>query len=149
MSEEVEALCMRENISLSPFPKRALAAVLDEVLLAVLLLFSIWGNLQSLQNINDQIMMINTFVFEFLIVKILYQTFFVTTYGATPGKMVMKIRIIEINSVASPTLISALNRGIFRVISEMILYIGFLWGFLDENRQTWHDKSSKTLVINA
>jgi uncharacterized RDD family membrane protein YckC len=149
MSEEVEALCMRENISLSPFSKRALAAVLDEVLLAVLLLFSIWGNLQSLQNINDQIMMINTFVFEFLIVKILYQTFFVTTYGATPGKMVMKIRIIEINSVASPTLISALNRGIFRVISEMILYIGFLWGFLDENRQTWHDKSSKTLVINA
>jgi uncharacterized RDD family membrane protein YckC len=149
MSEEVEALCMRENISLSPFSKRALAAVLDEVLLAVLLLFSIWGNLQSLQNINDQIMMINTFVFEFLIVKILYQTFFVTTYGATPGKMVMKIRIIEINSVASPTLISALNRGIFRVISEMIMYIGFLWGFLDENRQTWHDKSSKTLVINA
>lgn len=70
-------------------------------------------------------------------------------YGATLGKLAMKIRVIEIKTLNNPNVLVALNRGIIRVISEMLLYLGFLWGILNPARQTWHDLSAKTLVVNA
>lgn len=75
--------------------------------------------------------------------------FFVMQYGATIGKIMMKIKVIEISTLDNPSWLSALNRGIFRVISEMFLYLGFLWGMMDPARQTWHDKTAKTLVVDA
>jgi uncharacterized RDD family membrane protein YckC len=70
-------------------------------------------------------------------------------YGASIGKIMMKIRVIEINTLQTPNVISSLNRAIFRVISEMMFYLGFLWGLLNPKRQTWHDMTARTLVINA
>jgi uncharacterized RDD family membrane protein YckC len=70
-------------------------------------------------------------------------------YGATLGKIAMKIRVIEIKTLQNPSIVSALNRAIFRIISEMLLYLGFLWGMFDPARQTWHDKTARTLVVNV
>ena len=81
--------------------------------------------------------------------KIIYQAFFVMQYGASLGKIAMKIRVIEIKTLDNPNVISSLNRAIFRVISEMLFYLGFLWGMMDPSRQTWHDKTAKTLVTNV
>ena len=94
-------------------------------------------------------MLTNTFVLEYMAMKIIYQTFFVMNYGATIGKLVMKIRVIEIKTLQFPSVISSLNRAIFRVISEMLFYLGFLWGMMDKSRQSWHDKTAKTLVVNV
>ncbi|MEE8588637.1 MAG: RDD family protein [Sulfurimonadaceae bacterium] len=44
---------------------------------------------------------------------------------------------------------SAFNRGVFRIISEMIFYLGFIWAFYSKNRQSWHDKTARTLVVNV
>ncbi|MDQ7059804.1 MAG: RDD family protein [Sulfurimonas sp.] len=70
-------------------------------------------------------------------------------YGASIGKIVMKIRVIEIKVLNNPNVLVALNRAIFRILSEMLFYLGFLWGMLDPSRQTWHDKTAKTLVVNV
>lgn len=70
-------------------------------------------------------------------------------YGATIGKLAMKIRVIEINTLENPNVLVALNRAIFRVVSEMLFYLGFLWAMFDPARQGWHDKTAKTLVVNA
>jgi len=63
--------------------------------------------------------------------KIIYQAFFVMQYGASLGKIAMKIRVIEIKTLDNPNVISSLNRAIFRVISEMLFYLGFLWGMIE------------------
>ncbi|MEA3523919.1 MAG: RDD family protein, partial [Campylobacterota bacterium] len=78
-----------------------------------------------------------------------YQTFFVMHYGATLGKILMKIQIIEIQTLSHPSLIVSFNRAVFRIISEMLFYLGFLWGSFDPLRQTWHDKTARTLVVNV
>ena len=61
----------------------------------------------------------------------------------------MKIRVIELRSVQKPTVISSLNRAVFRVVSELLFFLGFLWGLLNPERQTWHDKTARTLVVDA
>ena len=89
------------------------------------------------------------FVLEYMMMKIFYQAFFTMKYGASIGKIIMKIRVIEIDTLQYPNVLSSLNRAIFRVISEMMFYLGFLWGMLNPTRQSWHDKTSKTLVVNV
>ncbi len=149
MNEEIENILYREEMTLADIKKRSMAFFIDEMLLSLLLMVALWDSFVGAKTIEEIIYVTNTFVLEYMAMKIFYQAFFVMQYGATVGKIIMKIRVIEIKTLNNPSVISALNRGIFRVVSEMIFYLGFLWGILDPSRQAWHDKTAKTLVINA
>ncbi len=149
MNEEIENILHREGIVLASNKKRAMAFFIDEMLLSFLLVVALWDSFASAVTMEQMINITNTFVLEYMMMKIIYQAFFIMQYGATLGKIIMKIRVIEIKTMQMPTVINALNRAIFRVISELLFYLGFLWGLLNPERQTWHDKTAKTLVIDA
>ena len=126
-----------------------MAFFIDEILLSFLLIIAIGDSFFEAQNVEEMIILTNMFVLEYMAMKVVYQAFFVMQYGATIGKIVMKIRVIEISTMQKPNVIVALNRAVVRVVSEMMFYLGFVWGVMDPTRQTWHDKSAKTLVVNA
>ena len=149
MNEEIEKVLNREALVLADIKKRALAFTIDEFLLSFILIFALWDSFVKAETTEAIIALTNSVVFEYMMMKIIYQAFFVMQYGATLGKLAMKIRVIEIKTVANPNVLVALNRGIFRVVSEMLFYLGFLWGALNPNRQTWHDLTAKTLVVNV
>ena len=149
MNEEIENILHREDITLASIQKRAAAFFIDELLLSVLLIAIIWDYFVQASTMEQMIDLTNSFVLEYMALKIIYQTFFVTVYGASLGKIAMKIKVIEITTLDKPRLLVAFNRAVFRIISEMIFYLGFLWGAFLPSRQTWHDLSAKTLVINA
>jgi len=149
MNEELENILHREEMQLASIKKRSIAFFIDEMLLSFILLIALWDSFVNAQTVEEVIYVTNTFVLEYMAMKIFYQAFFVMKYGATIGKIIMKIRVIEIKTLNNPSVVSALNRGIFRVISEMLFYLGFLWGMLDPARQSWHDKTAKTLVVDA
>ena len=149
MNEELENILHREEITLASIKKRSMAFFIDEMLLSFILLIALWDSFIDAKTVEEVIYVTNTFVLEYMAMKIFYQAFFVMQYGASIGKIIMKIRVIEIKTLQNPSVISALNRGIFRVISEMLFYLGFLWGMMDPSRQTWHDKTAKTLVVNV
>ena len=82
----------------------------------------------------------------FLIGLVYYWFFLTRNKGQTPGKMLMKIRVIKTDG--SP--ISdrdALVRYIGYVVNSIFL-IGWLWVLFDANKQGWHDKFAKTYVVN-
>lgn len=149
MNDELEKRLHHEEITLAPNNKRAVAFFIDEILLSFVLIIALWDSFVQATSTEEIILLTNSFLLEFMIMKIIYQSFFVMQYGATLGKLAMKIRVIEIKTLNNPNVLVALNRGIIRVISEMLLYLGFLWGILNPARQTWHDLSAKTLVVNA
>jgi len=136
-------------MTLASIKKRSLAFFIDEMLLSFLLIIALWDNFTQAKTMEDIIYLTNSFVLEYMAMKIIYQAFFVMNYGATLGKMATKIRVIEIRTLQNPSVLSSLNRAIFRVISEMIFYLGFLWGMMNPSRQSWHDLTAKTLVIDA
>ena len=149
MNEDIQNLLHREHLSLASIKARSGAFFIDELLLSFLLIIAMWDSFAQAKTMEEMIYLTNSVVFEYMIMKILYQTFFVMQYGATIGKIVLKIRVIEIKTLSNPSFISSFNRAVFRVISEMIFYLGFLWGMLDPARQAWHDKTARTLVVNA
>ena len=149
MNEELEERLYREGITLADTKKRAVAMFIDEFLLSFILIAALWDSFSNAASTEEIINLTNSFVFEYMLMKIIYQAFFVMQYGATIGKIAMKIRVIEIATLQNPNVLVALNRAIFRVISEMFFYLGFLWGMLNPTKQTWHDLTAKTLVVNA
>ena len=126
-----------------------MAFFIDEMLLSLILLIALWDNFSQDMNLEETIMLTNTFVLEYMMMKVIYQAFFVMHYGASIGKLAMKIKVIELNTLENPNVLSALNRAIFRVISELVFYLGFLWGMLNPSKQAWHDLTGKTLVVDA
>ena len=149
MEEEIQERLKREELVIAPIAKRAFAMFIDEALLSMLLIVVLWDAFASAASVEDVINLTNAFVLEFMAMKIVYQTFFVMQYGATLGKIMMKIQVIEVENLSTPGFLSAFNRGVFRIISEMFLYLGFLWGTMNPLHQTWHDKTARTLVVNA
>lgn len=145
--QEIERLLHREELQLASIAKRASAFFLDEFLLSMLLVISLWDAFASVENTLEIIALSQQFTFEYILLKIVYQTFFVFLYGATLGKMMMRIRIVELPNLQNPSFASSLNRAIIRIVSEMLFYLGFVWGMMDPLRRTWHDLTAKTLVI--
>lgn len=149
MNEEIENLLHREELTLASISKRSLAFFVDEMLLSLILMIALWDAFVSAQTIEELISVTNSFILEFIAMKIIYQSFFIMQYGATLGKIIAKIRVIEIATLQNPNVLVSLNRATFRVIGELLFYLGFLWAIFDSSRQGWHDKTAKTLVVNA
>ncbi len=149
MNEEIEKLLNREHLHLASIKKRAMAFFIDEMLLSFLLIIAMSDSFSNAKSVEAIIILTNTYIMQYMMMKIVYQTFFVMQYGATLGKLAMKIKVIDIQTLDNPNFAVSLNRAIFRIISEMIFYLGFLWGMFDPQHQTWHDKTAKTLVIDA
>jgi len=147
--EEIYRLLDREELVLASKQKRMSAYLLDELILSVIWLSVIWDSFSALDTIEDKILLINSYILEFMLLKIIYHTFFVMQYAASPGKIIMKIRILELSTASSPSFLTSLNRASVRVISELFFYAGFVWGLLDPAHQTWHDKTAKTVVVDV
>ena len=149
MREEIENLLSREEFTLATIGRRSWAFFIDEVLLSFIFIAIIWNSFVQATTIEQIISLTNSYVLEYMALKIIYQTFFVSLYGASIGKILLKIRVIEIETLQKPRPLVAFNRAVFRIISEIKFYLGFLWGVFNPTRQTWHDFTAKTLVINA
>lgn len=139
----------KRSITLAPIYKRAIAFFIDELVVSVFIFIAFMDTIRNTTNDEDLVMVITSLTPYIIIMKVVYQTFFVWLYGATPGKMLMKIKVIFTYTIDKPNLFSSFLRALGRMVSETFFYIGFIWAYLNPKRQTWQDLAAKTLVINA
>lgn len=145
----------QENIDISKLElasqkKRMQAFVIDDILISVISMAILWDQIAASNgDLMNILMIMNSAFVQILFLKLLYQTFFVWYYGATIGKIIVKIRVIKEDNFDSVDLISSLMRSASRILSEAIFYLGFILSFYTQGRQTLHDKLAKTLVVNV
>jgi len=147
--EQLSEHLFREGVEVADNRKRILAYAIDDILISIIFTIIFWNQFLAASGILEIQNLLNQAFFSIVAVKVLYHTFFVYQYGATIGKIAMKIRVLEYMTMDKPTLLCAFTRAIFRVVSEVIFYFGFVIAFFDKNKQTLHDKVSKCVVINA
>lgn len=139
-----------DNLELASLGSRVKAFVIDDVLITVIILIIFWDTIASSGNdLATVLMVMNEFVMQVLMLKFVYQTFFTWYYGATVGKIVAKIRVVDYDNFSRVNLLQSALRSFGRILSEMFFYIGFVFAYFNDGKQTFHDKISKTLVINA
>ena len=139
------------NLQLASMRSRAFAFVIDDLLVTAIIMIIFWESIVALSSDIEAMMFLmkTDLVMPLIALKVIYHTFFVWYYGATVGKIIAKIRVIDVNSWGKVSLFSSFLRSIGRIFSEMFFYAGFLIGFFNEGRKTFHDITGKTLVVNA
>ena len=75
-----------------------------------------------------------------------YNIWFVGKYGATPGKMACKLKVV-VEDGSQVTYLRALGRHFAKWISSIILAIGFIMAAFDDQKRTLHDRICETRVV--
>lgn len=133
----MEAKAKHENyVTLADTGTRLVAIIIDNIILGILggILFGGFGEVGGGISV---------------VLSLAYYWFFWTRMdGQSPGKRMMKIRIIKADgSQLSDT--DALIRAVGYYVSGMIFMLGYIWALFDDNRRTWHDLLAGTLVVKA
>jgi uncharacterized RDD family membrane protein YckC len=68
-------------------------------------------------------------------------------YQATPGKLAMRLRLIDGKTGGAPALANLVIRYLGYIVSTIPLLLGYFWMLWDDKRQCWHDKMAGTLVV--
>lgn len=79
-------------------------------------------------------------------VNVAYGTFFLGRFGATPGKMACKIKVVRADG--SPlTYGRACGRVLAEILSGVICSIGYIMAAFDEEKRSLHDRICDTRVV--
>lgn len=138
-----------DNLELATIGSRIKAFVIDDLLITGVFLLLYWEKFSVTADMMALLAVMNEGVYQVLLLKLIYQGFFVWYYGATIGRIFAKIRVIDYNHFGRVSLITAFVRSFVRIISEMFFYVGFIFAFFNDSRQTLQDKIARTLVVNA
>ena len=117
------------------FWRRFGALIIDGVILAVV---SLVFKIISLNSIGISVLL-----------AILYQPFFESSeLQASPGKALLNMRITDLKGQRI-SFKKAVIRYVMRIVSSMIVCIGFLMMLFTEKKQTLHDVVAETLVVRG
>jgi uncharacterized RDD family membrane protein YckC len=83
-----------------------------------------------------------------MVIPAVYDIWFVGKYGATPGKMACKIKIVTSDG-GKVSYARALGRHFAKWISGFTLMIGYLMAAFDDQKRALHDRICDTRVIKS
>jgi uncharacterized RDD family membrane protein YckC len=77
-----------------------------------------------------------------------YETFFVVKFAATPGKMALGLKVIRPDG-SNLDVGRAIGRYFAKMLSAIILYIGYIMAGFDSQKRALHDMICDTRVIKT
>jgi len=77
-----------------------------------------------------------------------YEIFFTGKFGATPGKMAFRIKVVNPDG-SRVSYLKALGRFFGKFLSSLILNIGYIMAGIDVEKRALHDRICNTRVIRA
>jgi uncharacterized RDD family membrane protein YckC len=83
-------------------------------------------------------------------VALFYYISFWAMIGGTPGKLMLGLRVVGQDGGVDGI---GWGRAFLRMfgywLSNLILYLGFIWITIDKDKQGWHDKIAGTYVVHV
>jgi uncharacterized RDD family membrane protein YckC len=77
-----------------------------------------------------------------------YETFFLVKFGATPGKMALGVKVVRPDGSGIQTG-RAIGRYFAKMLSAIIIYIGYIMAGFDSQKRALHDMICDTRVIKT
>ncbi|HZF20213.1 MAG TPA: RDD family protein [Burkholderiales bacterium] len=144
---------MADNVMTSREPRyvgfwmRVFASIIDSLILVVfigLIAFAVYG-MQYVRLSSEG----KTLMFDLLVQGLLPALAVIVFWryrGATPGKMLISAKIVDAETLGTPSTGQLIGRY-FAYIVSCIFMLGFIWIAFDRRKQGWHDKLAGTVVI--
>ena len=70
-------------------------------------------------------------------------------FGATLGKMALGMKVVGADGAKVGIGAVLMREVVGKIVSAVVVLIGFVWILVDDNRQGWHDKIGKTFVVRT
>ncbi|QIT36073.1 RDD family protein [Wolbachia endosymbiont of Brugia pahangi] len=70
-------------------------------------------------------------------------------FTATPGKLLLGLRVVDAQTFGKMTIRQATKRFFSFILSVAPLFLGFIWSNFNKRCQTWHDKIAGTVVVTS
>lgn len=80
-------------------------------------------------------------------IPLLYCVLFWKYKSATPGKLMLDMKIVDATTGGNPGAGRLVLRYIGYIVCVLSFCIGFFWIAFDRRKQGWHDKMANTLVV--
>jgi uncharacterized RDD family membrane protein YckC len=129
------------------FWMRVFASLIDTLILVIfigLVAFAVYG-MQYVRLSSEG----KTLMFDLLVQGLLPALAVIVFWryrGATPGKMLISAKIVDAQTLGTPSTGQLVGRY-FAYIVSCIFMLGFIWIAFDRRKQGWHDKLAGTVVI--
>ena len=148
-----KGVAMADNVMTSREPRyvgfwmRVFASIIDSLILVVfigVIAFAIYG-MQYVRLSSEG----KTLMFDLLVQGLLPALAVIVFWryrGATPGKMLISAKIVDAETLGTPSTGQLIGRY-FAYIVSCIFMLGFIWIAFDRRKQGWHDKLAGTVVI--
>jgi len=131
---------------------RAAAKILDGLILSVPLLLTfaiVIPLLSKRRNAGAAVVLQLAMQLGFWVISLVYTVYFLGRYGATPGKMACKLRVVTVDG-DKISYARAFGRFFGDILSGMICYIGYLMVAFDKTEhRALHDHICGTRVIRV
>ena len=86
-------------------------------------------------------------ILALLIVPFAYFPYFWAKSGQTPGMKALNLRVVRDSDGGPISGGQAVLRLIGYWVSSLVLYLGYIWIFIDSRRRGWHDLIAGTVVV--
>ena len=146
MAPEVLEEAVRHSGGAAPIRARLIAGILDSSVVLVALGIFLGVFHAAGGSIEAGPEGFRTLTFSFLGLLFFYWIFYVRYVGETAGMTWMRLRIVTLDG-RRPTGLQKWIRAGGTILSCCAAGLGFLWSLADEDRLTWHDRISRTHVI--
>lgn len=134
------------EVTYAGFRIRTLAALIDSVWMVALtfaLGWMIYGSYYF--DSTEFILGYGDFLISYVLPFIIVLAFW-TYKSATPGKMLLKVKIVDAETFEEVSKGRLVIRYLAYYLSTAVLLLGFFWVAWDKRKQGWHDKLAKTVV---
>ena len=125
---------------------RFFAWIIDGVVIAIVM-FVLWlaglVGADSVEDFGASDGLVNA------IVTFVYYVAMTAAFGATLGKMALGMRVADADGNRPGVGAVLMREVVGKILSALVIWIGFFWILVDDRRQGWHDKIGKTFVVKA
>ena len=146
---------MDQPLHYAGFWKRLAATLIDMVLITVVIALLLWvvygeaylNRAQPVPGNLSGLFLGPADAFIQLVVPMVLLFVFWKYRCATPGKMLLSLKIVDARTGKAPSTVQLVGRFFAYLVSTVPLGLGFLWIAFDRRKQGWHDKLAGTVVI--
>jgi uncharacterized RDD family membrane protein YckC len=147
LGKQQESVMANREIEYAGFWLRVAASLIDTVMLLILLFpllsfiygMSYWTEQRPSPDILDIAL---NYIAPMLIV-ILFWIY----KSATPGKLILKMKIVDANTLQQAKTGQLIVRYLGYYLSAIPLFLGLIWVGIDKRKQGFHDMLANTVVI--
>ncbi|HXS93526.1 MAG TPA: RDD family protein [Candidatus Limnocylindrales bacterium] len=101
-----------------------------------------------LMSLGSLMSMVGTASLISMTINCVYETLFISQLGATPGKMALGLKVVRPNG-APVSVGRAAGRYFAKILSALILFIGYIMAAFDSEKRALHDMICDTRVIRS